>query len=100
SSCRWPSGVPPRPCGSRGDGVKRLLGLAFVVALLAAVGLWVLAYRKAFTPVVGVTLRADHTGLQLSEGADVKLRGVVVGDVRHITANGERAELGLALDPS
>jgi phospholipid/cholesterol/gamma-HCH transport system substrate-binding protein len=77
--------------------VKRLLGLAFVVVLLAGVGLSVLAYRKAFTPVVGVLLRADHTGLQLNEGADVKLRGVVVGEVRQITADGERAELRLAL---
>jgi phospholipid/cholesterol/gamma-HCH transport system substrate-binding protein len=79
---------------------RRLLGLAFVVVLAAAVGLAVLAYRKAFTPAVWVTLHADHTGMQLSEGADVKLRGVVVGDVRQITADGGRAELRLALDPA
>jgi phospholipid/cholesterol/gamma-HCH transport system substrate-binding protein len=78
---------------------RRLLGLAFVVVLAAAVGVAVLAYRKAFTPAVWVTLQADHTGMQLSEGADVKLRGAVVGDVRQITANGERAELRLALVP-
>jgi phospholipid/cholesterol/gamma-HCH transport system substrate-binding protein len=79
--------------------MKRLLGLAFVVVLAAAIGVAVLTYNKAFTPAVWVTLRADHTGMQLSEGADVKLRGVVVGDVRQITANGERAELRLALAP-
>jgi phospholipid/cholesterol/gamma-HCH transport system substrate-binding protein len=80
--------------------MRRLLGLGFVVVLVAALGLSVLAYRKAFTPVVWVTLRAGHTGLQLNEGADVKLRGVVVGEVRQITTDGEQAELRLALAPA
>jgi phospholipid/cholesterol/gamma-HCH transport system substrate-binding protein len=80
--------------------MKRLLGLGFVVALVAAAGLSVLTYQHAFTPAVRVTLRADHTGLQLNQGADVKLRGVVVGEVRDITASGDRAELRLALDPA
>jgi phospholipid/cholesterol/gamma-HCH transport system substrate-binding protein len=78
----------------------RLLGLAFVVLLLAAVSLSVLVYDKAFIPVVRVTLKADHTGLQLSEGADVKLRGVIVGEVRGIRADGQAATVSLALDPS
>jgi phospholipid/cholesterol/gamma-HCH transport system substrate-binding protein len=80
--------------------VRRLLGLAFVALLLAAMGLSVLAYQKAFTPVTWVTLRADHTGLQLNPGADVKLRGVPVGEVRTVTADGQQATLRLALNPS
>jgi phospholipid/cholesterol/gamma-HCH transport system substrate-binding protein len=79
---------------------KRLLGIAFVLLLFAAVSMSVLTYRKAFTPVAWVTLRADHTGLQLNEGADVKLRGVLVGEVRRISADGQRATLRLALDPA
>jgi phospholipid/cholesterol/gamma-HCH transport system substrate-binding protein len=79
--------------------MKRLLGLAFVVALAAAMTLSVLAYRKAFTPVTWVTLQADRIGLQLSEGADVKLRGVIVGEVREVATNGNGASLRLALDP-
>jgi phospholipid/cholesterol/gamma-HCH transport system substrate-binding protein len=82
-----------------GVAVRRLLGLAFVVLLLAATSMSVLSYRKAFTPVTWVTLRTDHTGLQLNEGAEVKLRGVVVGEVRQISADGQRATLRLALDP-
>jgi phospholipid/cholesterol/gamma-HCH transport system substrate-binding protein len=78
----------------------RLLGLCFVALLLAAVSMSVLAYRKAFTPVAWVTLRADHTGLQLSPGADVKLRGVLVGEVRSISSDGSAATLRLALDPA
>jgi len=77
-----------------------LLGLGFVVVVVTLLVLSVLAYRKAFTPVVRVTLEADHTGLQLNEGADVKLRGVVVGEVRQIAADGEQARLQLALDPA
>jgi phospholipid/cholesterol/gamma-HCH transport system substrate-binding protein len=80
--------------------MRRLLGLAFVVALAGALTLSVLVYRKAFTPAVRVTLRTDHTGLQLSDGAEVKLRGVVVGEVRQISADGTGATLRLALDPS
>jgi phospholipid/cholesterol/gamma-HCH transport system substrate-binding protein len=79
---------------------RRLLGLAFVAVLAAALSLSVLAYDKAFTPVVLVTLRTDHTGLQLNQGAEVKLRGVVVGDVRAIGANGQTATLRLAIDPA
>jgi phospholipid/cholesterol/gamma-HCH transport system substrate-binding protein len=78
----------------------RLLGLCFVVLLGAALTLSVLAYQKAFTPVAWVTLRADHTGLQLSPGADVKLRGVLVGEVRSVTSDGSAATLRLALDPA
>ena len=58
-----------------------------------------LVYRKAFTPVDRVTLRAGHAGMQLLRGADVKLRGVIVGDVRGITTDGRRRASTLALDP-
>jgi phospholipid/cholesterol/gamma-HCH transport system substrate-binding protein len=77
----------------------RLLGVGFVVVLLAATALSVLVYRKAFTPTVDVTLMTDHTGLQLNPGADVKVRDVIVGEVRDIEANGENATLHLALRP-
>jgi phospholipid/cholesterol/gamma-HCH transport system substrate-binding protein len=80
--------------------MRRLLGLAFVAVLAVLVALSVLVYRKAFTPVTWVSLRADHAGMQLNPGADVKLRGVIVGDVRAITADGTGATLRLALDPA
>ncbi|HEY0698264.1 MAG TPA: MCE family protein [Micromonospora sp.] len=78
----------------------RTLGIAFVVLLTAALSLAVLQYRKVFTPVTRVTLYTGHTGMQLSPGAEVKLRGVVVGEVREVDSDGERARLGLALDPA
>jgi phospholipid/cholesterol/gamma-HCH transport system substrate-binding protein len=79
---------------------RRLLGLAFVALLLASAGGAVLVYRKAFTPVTWVTLRTDHTGNQLNDGAEVRLRGVVVGEVRGISSDGQGATLRLALTPT
>jgi phospholipid/cholesterol/gamma-HCH transport system substrate-binding protein len=79
--------------------MRRLLGLGFVVLLLAAATMSVLVYRKTFTPVVEVLLRTDHTGLQLNPGADVKVRDVIVGEVRDVSADGTNATLRLALRP-
>lgn len=76
-----------------------MLGAAFVLLLVAALGASVLQYRKAFTPVTWVTLNAERAGMQLQAGADVKLRGVVVGEVRSVRSEGGGARLRLALDP-
>jgi len=78
----------------------RVLGAGFALLLVGLLVLSVLVYRKAFTDVDRVTLHTDHTGMQLSEGADVKLRGVIVGEVRQIHTDGTKAILELALDPN
>jgi phospholipid/cholesterol/gamma-HCH transport system substrate-binding protein len=78
---------------------NRILGIVFVGVLAGALSLSVLQYRKAFTPVDRVTLLADHTGLQLNPGADVKLHGVIVGEVREVRTRGRGARVTLALDP-
>ncbi|GIG69837.1 MCE family protein [Phytomonospora endophytica] len=79
---------------------ERLTGLAFIVILLALLGVCVAAYMKVFTPVTWISLETDHTGLQFNEGADVKLHGVLVGEVRTIASQGDGARLKLALDPA
>jgi phospholipid/cholesterol/gamma-HCH transport system substrate-binding protein len=78
---------------------RRLLGLTFVAILAAGVALSILSYNKAFDPAVRVTLRTNEVGLQLNDGADVKLRDVVVGRVDSIRSNGRGASLVLALEP-
>ncbi|MET7670659.1 MCE family protein [Micromonospora luteifusca] len=78
----------------------RILGIVFIAVLTAALTASVLEYRKAFTPVTRVTLEASRSGLQLSPGADVKVRGVVVGDVRSVDSTGAGATIRLALDPA
>ncbi|MCW2500838.1 MAG: hypothetical protein JWN87_2514 [Frankiales bacterium] len=78
---------------------RRIAGVAFLVVLSLLVGLAVALYQKAFTPVVDVTLKADRIGNQLSPPADVKLRGLVVGEVRAVSSNGDGATVRLALQP-
>jgi len=78
----------------------QLYGLAFLVIVGLLVALAVGFYRKSFTPIVPVRLEAGHVGNQLRVHADVKLRGLIVGEVRAIRAKGDHAELDLALDPS
>jgi virulence factor Mce-like protein len=56
-------------------------------------------YNKVFTDVARVTLQADTAGNQLQEASDVKLRGVIVGEVRDIAADAEGATLELAIRP-
>ena len=78
---------------------RRLLGIAFLLTLTALLTLSVLTYQKAFTPIVPVKLQAERAGTQMNLGADVKLRGIIVGDVRKIDLAGGHAVLDLALDP-
>ena len=77
----------------------QVYGLVLLAFVAGFVGVTVAAYRKAFTPVDWVTLDVDHTGSQLSPGADVKVRGVLVGEVRSISSTGAGAVLHLAIQP-
>jgi virulence factor Mce-like protein len=78
---------------------RRLLGLGFIVVIAALVSLSIALYNKAFTPVVGVSLNTDKLGNQLQPHGDVKVRGLIVGEIRSITPTEQGAELDLALDP-
>ncbi|HEU5108757.1 MAG TPA: MCE family protein [Micromonosporaceae bacterium] len=78
----------------------QLAGLVFLVLAGLLVALSIAVYRKAFTPVVPVRLETATAGSQLRVHADVKLRGLVVGEVRAIRAERGRAVLDLALDPA
>ena len=90
----------PPPASSSALVRRRLAGVAFLVVLALLVWLTILMYQKAFTPVVKVTLKTDRIGNQLSAPADVKLRGIVVGEVRGVRSTGNGATIKLALNPS
>jgi phospholipid/cholesterol/gamma-HCH transport system substrate-binding protein len=77
----------------------RLYGVAFLAVLGLLLSLAVAAYQQVFTPAVRIRLEADTLGNQLDPGADVKLRGVLVGEVRGVSADGRKATLDIALDP-
>ncbi len=83
----------------RALAVQRTLGLVFLVVIALLVALTVGLYQKVFTDVDTVLLRADRIGNQLTPGADVKLRGLIVGEVREVRTDGDGATLELALKP-
>jgi virulence factor Mce-like protein len=77
----------------------RLQGVAFLVVLALLLGLAVAAYNKTFTTVAHVTLKTDTAGNQLQEASDVKVRGVIVGEVRDVKASAKGATIDLAINP-
>jgi phospholipid/cholesterol/gamma-HCH transport system substrate-binding protein len=78
----------------------RTLGVVFLVLLLLFVWLTYAIFTKKFEDYIPVTLKTSRIGMQLPELADVKVRGVMVGDVREISAEGDGATLQLAIDPA
>jgi phospholipid/cholesterol/gamma-HCH transport system substrate-binding protein len=79
---------------------RRLAGVAFLVVLALLLWLSIALYQKKFTPVAMITLYTSSAGNEMHPGAMVMVRGVQVGEVRQITANGSGARLELAIDPS
>jgi phospholipid/cholesterol/gamma-HCH transport system substrate-binding protein len=78
---------------------RRIQGLAFVLVIASLLGLAVAQYRGVFTSGVPVTLEVDRAGSQLTERSDVKVRGLIVGQVASITTDGGGADVQLTLDP-
>jgi phospholipid/cholesterol/gamma-HCH transport system substrate-binding protein len=77
----------------------KVLGIAFIGVLCFMLWLTYAFYAKVFTKTVDVELKTSHIGLQLNKGADVKLRGIIVGEVRAVSTDGEEATVELALKP-
>lgn len=73
-------------------------GLAMVLVLIGLAVAAVADYQGAFSPRTRVTLLVPDAGNQLSVGAQVKLRGAVLGTVDEIEASGQGARLTLALE--
>jgi len=79
---------------------RRIQGLAFLLVLALLLGLAVAEYNKAFTTVAHVTLHTDTAGNQLQPASDVKVRGVIVGEVRNVSGNSQGATIDLAINPA
>ncbi len=78
---------------------RRTLGVLLLVIILALLSLSIAFYKKAFTPITEVTLQTDSVGNQLQPQSDVKLRGIIVGEVRSVSARENGADIRLALKP-
>ncbi|HZJ05183.1 MAG TPA: MlaD family protein, partial [Nocardioidaceae bacterium] len=76
-----------------------VLGVAFLALLVFFVWFTYAIFNKKFTDYAEVELEASKTGLQLPDRADVKVRGVIVGEVLDATASGEEVSLTLGLYP-
>jgi virulence factor Mce-like protein len=84
--------------GKRGATIRRRLqGVAFLLVLVVLLGLAVATYQHAFSDVATVTLKTDTAGNQLQEASDVKVRGVIVGEVRKVDGDTGGATIQLAI---
>ena len=78
----------------------RVLGVAFLALLVLGAWFTYAIFNKAFTDYDEVTLLSSKAGLQLPDRADVKIHGVIVGEVLEATSTSEGAELTLGIYPS
>ena len=77
----------------------RVLGVGFVALLVFFVWLTYAFFDKKFVDSVPVTVKASNVGLSLGRDADVKLRGMIVGQVREVHTDGDGVTMQLAMDP-
>ncbi|MCT6779126.1 MCE family protein [Streptomyces sp. CS7] len=77
---------------------RRLAGVTFLLVPAVLVWVSVSVYEKDFTDDATVTVRTGSVGNEMHTNADVKLRGVVIGQVRSIATDGDGARLTLAID--
>ena len=84
-----------------GEGVlknHKVLGIVFLCLLLGAAYGTYAVFTKKFADYDEVTLQTSKIGLQLPERADVKIRGVLVGEVLDVEASGQdQAEITLGI---
>ncbi|WP_415951413.1 MCE family protein [Streptomyces sp. KLOTTS4A1] len=78
---------------------RRLAGVAFLLVPALLIWLAVAVYQKEFTESDEIVVETGAVGNQMHPGAEVKLRGVVLGEVREIDTTDTGARLTLALEP-
>lgn len=77
----------------------KVLGIAFLVLLVVGVLLTYAAFTKKFTAYDEVSLETSSIGLQLPMRADIKIRGVIVGEVLDYEATSDGATIELGIYP-
>lgn len=74
-------------------------GIAFLTVIALLIGLSIAIYQKKFDRVTMVTIHADRAGLQLARFGDVRINGVLVGQVRSVDEDGKEAVIKVAIKP-
>jgi phospholipid/cholesterol/gamma-HCH transport system substrate-binding protein len=77
----------------------KILGVVFLALLVGGVWLTYAIFTKQFTEYDRVTLKTSTVGLQLPERGDVKIRGVIIGEVLDFRPVGDGAEVTLGIFP-
>ncbi|PUA82559.1 MCE family protein [Nocardioides currus] len=77
----------------------KVLGVVFLALLISGVLASYGVFTSKFASYDEVELKTSNIGLQLPVRADVKIRGVIVGEVTDIRADTDGATLTLGLDP-
>ena len=75
----------------------KALGVVFLALVVLSVYLTYAVFTKKFSEYDELTLKTSKIGLQLPQRADVKIRGVIVGEVLKIESAGDGAELTLGI---
>ena len=78
---------------------RRVLGLVFFLVLVLFLAASFALFDKTFTTVVEIDLVTDSTGSALAPDADVKVRGLIVGEVRSASSQEGEVTLALAIQP-
>lgn len=78
--------------------IHRSLGIAFVALLIGAVYLTYAVFSQKFTSFDTVTLKTSAIGLNMPEKADVKVRGVIIGEVLNYATDGNGAIVTLGIN--
>ena len=77
----------------------RVLGVVFLALCLLFVWFTYAMFNKSFASYDEVTLQSSKIGLSMPSRADVKIRGVIVGEVLETRTTGDGAEMTLGLYP-
>ena len=75
----------------------KVLGVVFLALVVLAVFMTYATFTKKFAKYDEIKLETSTIGLQLPSRADVKIRGVIVGEVIDMKSNGDGAELTLGI---
>ncbi|UUZ60662.1 MCE family protein [Nocardioides sp. B-3] len=78
---------------------NKVLGVVFLALLISGVGLSYGVFTQKFTDFDEVALKTSNIGLQMPARADVKIRGVRVGEVIEIEGDSDGATLTPGLYP-
>ncbi len=77
----------------------KTLGVVFIALLLLGVWFTYAVFTKQFADYEEVTLKTSNVGLQLPNRADVKVRGVIVGEVLAAEPNADGVDVTLGIYP-